>query len=146
VAALACSTALVASAAPGPRPVRFASVDVGGAQTCALTTAGGVKCWGYNGQGQLGNGTKAYSSAAPVDVKGLTRGVKAVAVGGAHACALTTRGGVKCWGFASGGQLGHGQGVYQSNTPVDVKGLGSGVRAITAGSVHSCALMTRGGV
>jgi len=81
-------------------------------------TDGGIKCWGWNEYGQLGNGT-TMQSAMPVDVRGLTGGVGAIAVGGAHTCALTTGGGAKCWGYNWYGQLGNGKSSW-STMPVDV--------------------------
>lgn len=125
------------------------AISPGWGHTCALMTNGGVKCWGYNSFGQLGNGTTIgmpfYGQTAPVDVTGLTSGVTAIAAGWYHTCALTTNGGVKCWGSNSNGQLGDGT-TTSLYVPVDVAGLTSGVSAITAGQAHSCALMTNGGV
>ncbi len=126
------------------------AISVGSGLTCALIGApgsGGVKCWGANESGQLGDGTRT-AHTTPVDVRGLTSGVLAIATGSGYACALTTAHGVKCWGFNGSGQLGDGTTVDR-DTPVDVSGLTSGVQAIAAdatASDHTCALIKTGGV
>lgn len=119
-------------------------IAVGWVHTCVLMTSGGVKCWGYNASGQLGDGTNG-TRTSPVDVIGLNSGVNALAAGGYYTCALMTSGGVRCWGNNGYGQLGNGT-TTDSSTPVAVVGLNSGVTALAAGGRHICALMTNGGV
>ncbi|MBK7863848.1 MAG: hypothetical protein IPJ65_35625 [Archangiaceae bacterium] len=123
-----------------------AGVAVGRDFSCALTTAGAVQCWGGNHSGQLGDGT-TIDRLTPVPVVGLTGGVTAITAGDAHVCALTTAGGLKCWGSLSEGQLGDGTVpglTFHRATPGDVTGLTSGVASVSAGGSHSCAVTTTG--
>lgn len=122
-----------------------ASISAGGGHTCVVTTAGGVKCWGLNNVGQLGIESGAESHV-PVDVFGLASGIVAVAGGNIHTCALTSIGGVKCWGSNIHGELGNNSTATFSLVPVDVSGLASGVVAIAGGAVHTCAVMATGSV
>ena len=112
--------------------------------TCAVTSAGAAKCWGNNGNGQLGDSTTTARNT-PVDVSSLSSGVKTISVGYAHTCALLKTGAVKCWGLNNYGQLGDNS-TTQSLIPVNVSGLSSGVTAISAGQFHNCALLNTGGV
>ena len=114
------------------------SVDAGVRHTCALTVTGGVRCWGWNKSGQIGDGT-TRRRLKPTRVSGLSSGIVAIATGADHSCAVTEDGAVKCWGNS----LGIGTAQDQSE-PVDIPGLASGVVAITAGGVHTCALTDAG--
>ncbi|HXU02172.1 MAG TPA: hypothetical protein VN903_14500, partial [Polyangia bacterium] len=146
-AAAACGSALciLAVEAHAGDLLNVGAIAVGQSFVCALLGSGGVKCWGRDERGELGDGSNTVSRETPADVLGLTAGVKAIAAGGQHTCALMTAGGVKCWGGNELGQLGDGSTVDR-NVPVDVVGLGPEVVALSAGDAHTCALTATGGV
>lgn len=128
-----------------PPPLNgITAIAAGRSHTCALNTAGGVKCWGENRYGQVGDDTDVWR-IRPVNVVGLTVGVAAITAGRLHTCALTTAGGAKCWGNNSFGAVGDGS-IRSRATPVDVSGLTTGVAAIAAGGRHTCAVTTDGAV
>ena len=120
------------------------AIAAGSGHTCALTDAGGVKCWGDNEYGQLGIDHVTPYSDTPVNVTSLDSGVAAIAAGGIHTCALIKGGGVKCWGYNHHGQLGDGT-YTQRDTPTTVH-ESTGFKAVAAGAEHTCALTEAGGV
>ena len=109
-----------------------------------MTSGGAAKCWGNNGDGELGDGTTT-NRTTPTDVIGLASGVTASTAGFRHTCALTSAGDVKCWGDNDSGQLGDGTNEART-TPMDVGGLPTGVVAVDAGGEHTCVVTNAGGV
>jgi alpha-tubulin suppressor-like RCC1 family protein len=118
-----------------------AAVATGAASACALTTAGGVFCWGDNTYGELGNASTT-SSGTPVPVQGLASGVMQVSVGSYSACALLMDGTVDCWGDNHLGQLGNGTTMI-STAPAPVSGLGA-AKAVAMGWFSACAATSAG--
>src|SRR5262249_59819801 len=116
------------------------AIAVGLQYTCAVMTAGGVKCWGFNGDGELGDGTTTERNS-PTDVPGLS-GVVAITASWNHTCVLTSVGGVKCWGRWPVSN----STSTESHTPVAIAGLESGVVAVVAGYDHNCVRMSTGAV
>ncbi len=119
------------------------AISAGFDYSCALSSNGTIKCWGYNGEGELGNGTTA-DSTTPVQVQNITDAT-AISAGLDHICALISDGTVECWGDNYYGQLGNGATGGQSTTPVQVSGITSAI-AISTGADHSCALLSGGSV
>jgi len=121
-----------------------AKITAGQYHTCALSHDGTIKCWGVDLQGQLGNGAITGDQTAPVDVVGIDDAV-AISAKHQHTCAVTSSGGVKCWGLDDQEQLGNGAITGNQTAPVDVVGTTDAV-AIAAGENHSCAVTRSGGV
>lgn len=126
----------------GGEVLNVSKIAAGANHTCAVTTAGRLKCWGYNGYGQLGDGSLTNRVTA-VDVVGLGSGVASISTGHYYTCATLTSGAAKCWGYNGAGQLGDNSATSRS-APVTVVGLTSGVASITAGNGHTCATLTSG--
>ena len=136
--------------ATSAKAITAGGFDSSRSQSCLLTTAGAVKCWGNNLYGQLGVATSEVSlgepcSTVPVDVVGLGDTATAIAAGSFHSCAVLTNGAIRCWGYNALGPLGDGT-TTTSTAPVDVVGLASDAVAVSAGKHHTCALMDTGGV
>jgi alpha-tubulin suppressor-like RCC1 family protein len=124
------------------------AIAAGNNHTCGVLASGGVKCWGSDATGQLGNGGGTSSiQATPVNVVGLLRPVTSLAagLGEGHSCALLDDGAVECWGRNNRGQLGNGSSI-DSTGPVQVSGLAGRVVSLAVGQAHSCALLETGAV
>lgn len=137
--------------------VRAVSAGTGGQSLALLASNQAVVAWGFNGGGQLGDGT-ITNSAVPVPVCAVGHsscpnaseqltGVTTISAGGGQSLALRESQ-TLAWGENTFGELGNGD-KSSSDTPVAVSGLGgstSGVASISAGKVHSLALLAGGTV
>jgi len=121
-----------------------------GAQTVASGTDfgcavvdGGVRCWGTNLDGRLGNpifGDVSTATDVATLEPGTNAGVTAVATGFNFACAIAN-GALKCWGDNSFGQLGDGTTTSRSSPIIAIS---AGVTSVSLGAAHACAVVNGG--
>ena len=114
-------------------------IGLGSDFACVLTNVGKVSCWGSNGYGQLGDGSSSPSLLVPVPIAGAPD-VVSLAADWFHACALSTSGAVRCWGFLPKVLVG-GAG----NDPVEVSHVAAAT-AVAVGGDRSCFLVGTGRV
>ena len=122
------------------------AVEVGETHACAVLEEGGrvgdrVACWGLNDAGQLGRGEVDLLGPHPAQVIDGLDSVSAIAVGGAHSCALAGET-LFCWGRDAGGELGNGAGGENVPSPSAVH---VGARAVGAGHRFTCMAHGDGG-
>ena len=143
-------------------------IVVGSFYACALTPEGGVKCWGRQSSGKLGNNSVSNANILyPVNVvgrdtdgtpggDGVLSEIVQISADGSHTCALNSLGNVLCWGSGNSGQLGHNA-TEDSSFPVQVMGpdtnsdqsgdgLLSDIVQVSTGGPHTCALNSSGNV
>lgn len=127
-----------------PQGVVLTSVSAGDFHTLALDQHGDAWAWGWNGDGQLGDGTTS-EHLRPVRVRvppGVT--FTSLAAGGSHSLALDQDGAVWGWGANGRGEVGDGH-LGRRLTPVRVAmPTGVTITSIAAGEQHSVALDQHG--
>lgn len=125
----------------GPNaPLRVTTLSAGPQNTCGVTTAGALRCWGAGANYARGSGATSNSSV-PVDMMSLSSGVLAVSAG-ASTCALTT-GAVTCWSVHESSLLGPNSG---SRAPVAVGGISPDVASLSVGTDVACVVTALGAV
>jgi hypothetical protein len=97
------------------------TVAAGGAAnfgtTCGIQTDGTGWCWGYNGSGQLGNGSFDDSNS-PTQVD-TTTSWSSVSVGANFACGVKNDESQRCWGNGGHGEMGDGS-TFPFDNPIPV--------------------------
>jgi alpha-tubulin suppressor-like RCC1 family protein len=121
-----------------PTPVyggfKFSSITAGAAHTCALTVDRTAFCWGWNANGQLGDGTLASRVAPTVVSGGLT--FQSIGAGEQWTCGLTTLGKAYCWGAVPGVSATQATPQTYPSAPT--------FSSLSVGGTHACALTPDG--
>lgn len=100
-------------------------ISAGGASTCARLADGDVYCWGYDGEGAIGDGPRPLPNEGPSNIfsdvpvrvappAGVT--FTALSNGDRHVCAVADDRAAYCWGSTEGGRLGIGF-TFNLNAP-----------------------------
>jgi alpha-tubulin suppressor-like RCC1 family protein len=111
---------------------------------CGITFAGALRCFGNNGNGQLGTEQRLPYSFARHGVTVLPTGVTDVAISDEHTCAVVD-GALSCWGNNEYGQLGTGTVGGNIKTPTKASAVFGVVTSVAAGGSSTCAILAPDG-
>jgi hypothetical protein len=129
---------LVSAPEGADMPLKLRDLRLGRYFACGRTHADRLHCWGYNSDGQIGDGTTDSVGKPFEPMPG--QAFSAYALGESHACGLAADGALFCWGDNWYGQLGDEGLGGGSLIPVEIDTKGKAFVSLALGSSHSCAL------
>ena len=128
---------------PAPVPVQsestftFLAGTQGTSRTCAITRSGAAYCWGYNLNGEVGDGS-VTDRWVPTLVSG---GISFANISTSyHTCGVDRGGASYCWGPDLSGALGRGSPPYGDITRPGRVATTTRFTVVTTGLQFSCAL------
>ena len=119
---------------------KTSSISAGSSHTLLIDSNGGLWAFGYNGNGELGDGTTTQRTS-PVQIKQGTKFTQ-ISAGGYYSMAIDSEENLWAWGGNGNGQLGDGT-TTQRTSPVQIK-QGTKYTQVSAGSGHSMAIDSEG--
>ena len=129
---------------PGAIATDWTTLVANARTSCGVTAAGPAYCWGWNGEGQGGDGSTGLNRSGPVPVAGGYRW-SSITVGQQHTCGITTDALAYCWGSNLTGQIGDGSSIYaQHLVPTRVDSDLTWAVISAGGAGHTCAITTEG--
>jgi alpha-tubulin suppressor-like RCC1 family protein len=114
----------------------------GSANTCAVTSTGGVLCWGDNIRKQVAF-TGDVDFRVPTLVTGISDAIQ-VTSGSQFSCALSSDGVIKCWGYSHDAQVSGTTSNGSEVRQIVITGWQpiADFVAVDSGAAHSCAIKT----
>ena len=117
----------------------FSLLSTGRNHTCSIDNGGGLYCWGWNLEGQIGNNSKV-DVHTPLNIQS-TMNWDSVSSGNAHTCGITSENDLYCWGINYRGQLGDST----NDSALEPLLIGSDKWSdLSCGSEHSCGIKDGG--
>src|SRR6266568_3028021 len=121
---------------PPPVDAPFTALTGGWLHTCAMTTTKHVYCWGWNRDGEVGDGSTADRPYAKQVSQSFT--FTMVTTGGGHSCAVATGGAAYCWGLNLTGQIGDSSVISRSTPTAVTRGLS--FAQVSNGGTFTCGI------
>ena len=127
-----------------PTGVAFRSIAAGGSHNCAVSTVNTLYCWGYGGNGEIGDGaftTRNVPTLVPAPAGVAFTGVAAT---GNSTCAVGDDGKIYCWGPNYNGTVGDNTETPRGSPTQVVMPSGVSFTTVAGGNSFYCALTTTG--
>jgi alpha-tubulin suppressor-like RCC1 family protein len=117
-------------------------ITAGNSHSCSIDTSSAPWCWGYNGDGRIGDGTFVLRMAPSAVTGGLS--FTTISAGGQHSCGLNSSGQAYCWGSNAYGQIGNNSTSFAYGPTAVQQPVGVTFTQIFAADKHTCALASSG--
>ncbi len=118
------------------------AIAAGSFFTCAILSDRSVRCWGSNGNGQLGAMTATTTSRVPVTVASDLASPRRIFAGTTFACVESADDRIRCWGEGRSGQFGNG--MLVATTAASAVGLTGPVSGTALGDDFACSIGASG--